>query len=87
MEAAERALEEARARGVNFIRLQFTDILGVPKNVEVPSTRLEEVLERGISFDGSSIEGFVRISESDMYLRPDPGTFTVYPWSEEGRRT
>jgi glutamine synthetase len=87
MEAVERALEEVRSRGVNFIRLQFTDILGIPKNVEVPSTRLEEILEKGISFDGSSIEGFVRISESDMYLRPDPETFAVYPWSEEGKRT
>jgi len=83
----EKVLEEARVREVNFIRLQFIDILGVPKNVEVPATRLEEVLEKGISFDGSSIEGFVRISESDMYLRPDPETFTVYPWSEEGKRT
>lgn len=87
MEEAERALEEVQGQEVNFIRLQFTDILGIPKNVEVPSTRLEEILERGLSFDGSSIEGFVRISESDMYLRPDPGTLAVYPWSEEGKRT
>ncbi|MFQ6090981.1 MAG: type I glutamate--ammonia ligase [Candidatus Bipolaricaulia bacterium] len=63
------------------------DILGIPKNVEIPSIRLEGILDQGISFDGSSIEGFVRISESDMYLRPDLETFAVYPWSEEGKRT
>lgn len=87
MEPEERLLKEVCERGVSFIRLQFIDILGIPKNVEIPVARLEEVLERGISFDGSSIEGFVRISESDMYLRPDLETFTVYPWSKEGRRT
>jgi glutamine synthetase len=87
MEAEERTLETVRERGVSFIRLQFTDILGIPKNVEIPSGRLGAVLDRGISFDGSSIEGFVRISESDMYLRPDPQTFAIYPWSEEGKRT
>lgn len=87
MEPEERALGEARERRLNFIRLQFIDFLGIPKNVEIPSIRLEEVLDRGLSFDGSSIEGFVRISESDMYLRPDPGSFAVYPWSKEGRRT
>jgi len=87
METEERVLEEVQGEGVSFIRLQFTDILGVPKNVEVPSTRLEEVLERGLSFDGSSIEGFVRISESDMYLRPDPETFAIYPWSQGNSKT
>jgi glutamine synthetase len=87
MRKAEELLEEVRKEGVSFVRLQFTDILGIPKNVEIPSARLEEVLERGISFDGSSIEGFVRISESDMYLRPDLESFALYPWSKEGKRT
>lgn len=87
MGAEEDLLERVHERGVSFIRLQFTDILGIPKNVEIPSARLEEALERGIAFDGSSIEGFVRISESDMYLQPDPESFALYPWSKEGRRT
>lgn len=87
MGAEEGLLERVHERGVSFIRLQFTDILGIPKNVEIPSARLEEALERGIAFDGSSIEGFVRISESDMYLQPDPESFALYPWSKEGRRT
>jgi len=87
MDPREKILREARERGVGFIRLQFTDILGIPKNVEIPFAKLEEVLDRGISFDGSSIEGFVRISESDMYLVPDLDTFAVYPWSHGGERT
>ena len=77
----EKILQEAREKEISFIRLQFTDILGMPKNVEIPLARLAEVLERGIPFDGSSIEGFARISESDMYLKPDPETFAIYPWS------
>lgn len=67
-------------RKVHFVRLQFTDITGIPKNVEVPVSMLPRVLENGIAFDGSSIEGFARIFESDMYLQADPDTFLVYPW-------
>ncbi len=70
--------------GVNFIRLQFTDINGVLKNVEVPAKDLPEILESGVMFDGSSIEGFVRIEESDMYLVPDPDTFAILPWTKDG---
>ncbi|MBE3589418.1 MAG: type I glutamate--ammonia ligase [Firmicutes bacterium] len=67
---------------VKFIRLQFSDILGVIKNVEIPATQLDKALANEIMFDGSSIEGFVRIQESDMYLRPDPATFAIFPWKE-----
>src|SRR5919205_4549235 len=68
-------LELARRFKVDFLRLQFTDILGVNKNVEVPPSQFEKALEGEIMFDGSSIEGFVRIEESDMLLKPDLHTF------------
>lgn len=73
-------LVKAREAQVKFIRLQFTDILGVLKNVAITVEQLEKALDGELMFDGSSIEGFVRIEESDMYLRPDPGTFVVFPW-------
>ncbi|TAA72488.1 type I glutamate--ammonia ligase [Planococcus salinarum] len=65
---------------VNFIRLQFTDILGIIKNVEIPTSQLEKALDNKMMFDGSSIDGFVRIEESDMYLFPDLDTWVVFPW-------
>ncbi|AEF93411.1 glutamine synthetase, type I [Desulfotomaculum nigrificans CO-1-SRB] len=65
---------------VKFIRLQFTDIFGVLKNVAIPVEQLDKALNGELMFDGSSIEGFVRIEESDMYLRPDPNSFVVFPW-------
>jgi glutamine synthetase len=77
-------LESAKKQGVNFLRLQFTDILGVNKNVEVPESQFGKALEGDIMFDGSSIEGFVRIEESDMVLRPDLDTFRVLPYDDEG---
>lgn len=77
----EHVLKAVKEHGVNFVRLQFTDIFGIPKNVEIPAGKLQSVLEKGIAFDGSSIEGFMRISESDMYLQPDPSTFAIYPWT------
>ena len=71
--------------GVRFLRLQFTDILGVVKNVEVPRSQFDKALDAQIMFDGSSIEGFVRIEESDMLLAPDLDTFRIFPWgAEEG---
>jgi glutamine synthetase len=66
---------------VKFLRLQFTDILGTIKNVEIPNRQFGKALDGHVMFDGSSIEGFVRIEESDMYLRPDLSTFAVFPWS------
>jgi glutamine synthetase len=75
-------LKHCRDRRVRFLRLQFTDILGTNKNVEVPESQFEKALDGEIMFDGSSIEGFVRIEESDMLLRPDLSTFRVFPWEE-----
>jgi glutamine synthetase len=74
-------LERVEREKVKFMRLQFTDILGTIKNVEIPDRQFEEALDGAVMFDGSSIEGFVRIEESDMYLRPDLSTFRVFPWS------
>ena len=65
---------------VRFIRLQFTDIFGMLKNVAITSVQLDKALNNMCMFDGSSIEGFVRIEESDMYLRPDLNTFVTLPW-------
>jgi glutamine synthetase len=75
-------LELAAKHNVRFLRLQFTDILGVNKNVEIPRSQFEKALEGDILFDGSSIEGFVRIEESDMLLVPDLSTFLVFPWGD-----
>lgn len=77
-----------RELDIGTISLQFTDILGAVKHVEIPASQLDKALAGELMFDGSSIEGFVRIEESDMYLRPDPATFCVLPWKiKEGRRT
>lgn len=70
----------AREMGIKFIRLQFTDIFGVLKNVAITIEQLDKALAGELAFDGSSIEGFVRIEESDMFLRPDPATFATFPW-------
>ncbi|MDD2554040.1 MAG: type I glutamate--ammonia ligase [Desulfotomaculaceae bacterium] len=70
----------AREWGIKFVRLQFTDIFGILKNVAITVEQLDKALEGELMFDGSSIDGFVRIEESDMYLRPDPSTFAVFPW-------
>src|SRR5204862_4584745 len=77
-------LERAEREKVKFMRLQFTDILGTIKNVEIPDRQFEEALDGQIMFDGSSIEGFVRIEESDMYLKLDLSTFCVFPWAGPG---
>ena len=85
--ASKEVLARAKADGIKFILLQFTDILGAMKCVTIPIERLKDVLDKGIWFDGSSIEGFVRICESDMILRPDPLTYQVIPWKVEGRKS
>ena len=79
-------LELAAAHQVEFLRLQFTDILGVNKNVELPRSQFAKALDGEIMFDGSSIEGFVRIEESDMLLKPDLATFRILPYEDEGGR-
>ena len=78
-------LASVRDHGIRFIRLQFTDIFGVLKNVNIPASQLEKAMDGEIMFDGSSVEGFVRIEESDMYLKPDLDTWQIFPWSyQEG---
>jgi glutamine synthetase len=79
-------LELAHSQQVRFLRLQFTDILGINKNVEVPASQFEKALAGDILFDGSSIEGFVRVEESDMLLKPDHATFRVFPWGDPHHR-
>ena len=76
---------QVKEKNVKFLRLMFTDILGTLKNVEVPATdeQLDKLFENKMMFDGSSIEGFVRINESDMYLYPDINTWTIFPWGDE----
>src|SRR6188474_2303408 len=72
-----RTLEE---RDIRFVRLWFTDVLGFLKSVAVAPAELEGAFSEGIGFDGSAIEGFARVYESDMVAKPDPGTFQVLPW-------
>ena len=72
-----------KEKNVNFFRLQFVDIFGFLKNIALPLSQIEKALDGKIMFDGSSIEGFVRINESDMYLKPDYDTFVVMPWREK----
>lgn len=79
---AQDILKLVASHDVRFLRLQFTDILGVNKNVEIPRSQFEKALAGDILFDGSSIEGFVRIEESDMLLVPDFETFVVFPWGD-----
>ncbi|HEX5274279.1 MAG TPA: glutamine synthetase family protein [Candidatus Rubrimentiphilum sp.] len=74
-------LRLAKDRKVQFVRLSFVDVLGVAKNVSIPATELEAALDGKVTFDGGSIDGFVRGEELDMVLRPDPSTFALYPWS------
>lgn len=82
----EAVAERARREGVRFIDLQFIDVVGVVKSVTIPASQFDDCLHHGKWFDGSSIEGFARTAESDMYLLPDPTTFAVVPW-EDGANT
>jgi glutamine synthetase len=77
----EELLRKVEDLDIEFIHLQFTDIMCVMKNVSITAEQLEKALDNKIMFDGASIDGFVRIEESDMYLSPDVSTFTVFPWS------
>jgi glutamine synthetase len=78
-------MEIIKEKKVNFFRLQFVDIFGFMKNVAIPLSQIEKALDGQMMFDGSSIDGFVRINESDMYLKPDYDTFVVLPWrSKDG---
>jgi len=80
-------LERVKADGVNYVSYQFTDVTGSVKSVDAPVKRLESALDDGVWFDGSSVQGFARIQESDMHLRIDTDTYAVLPWSpEENKR-
>ncbi|MEK3885991.1 type I glutamate--ammonia ligase [Bacillus sp. FSL K6-3431] len=79
----ETVLDMVKEQNVRYIRLQFTDLFGTIKNVEIPVSQLTKALDNKMMFDGSSIEGFVRIEESDMYLYPDLNTFVIFPWTSE----
>jgi len=83
MSAVDQVLEHAKQERIRFMRLQFTDILGSIKNVEVPEPQFRRALEGQVVFDGSSILGFSREREYDMVLLPDPATFRVFPWEDK----
>ena len=85
-ELHEAVLEDVQKRGISFINLQFTDIHGGLKSTTIPASQLEDSLTIGTWFDGSSIKGFTRIYESDMYLRPDVSTYAIIPWESEVAR-
>src|SRR4030088_2272463 len=76
----QRIFEQAEVANVRFVSLQFTDIMGIVKNVHIPFHKFGDAVEHGLWFDGSSIEGFARGHESDMFLDPDLDTFGVIPW-------
>src|SRR5437867_11595422 len=80
---AEFVLRTIEERGIRFVRLWFTDVLGFLKSFTITSQELEGALSEGMGFDGSSIEGFSRIQESDMVAIPDPATFQIIPWKNE----
>ncbi|WP_366922549.1 type I glutamate--ammonia ligase [Metallumcola ferriviriculae] len=80
-------LSRVAEENVEFIRLQFTDIFGIVKNLAITVEELEKALNGELMFDGSSIDGFARVEESDMYLRPDPSTFAIFPWSRAEDKT
>jgi glutamine synthetase len=76
-------LNDINEKGIKFVSLQFVDILGNAKNCDVTTKKIDDALKEGLWFDGSSVEGFVRIHESDMLLKPDINTFKIIPWSNE----
>ena len=78
----EHILQTVQTENVQFVRLQFTDTVGILKAVTIPVSKLEDAIDNNVWFDGSSVEGFTRICESDMYLQPDLSTFAVIPWTK-----
>ncbi|MFE0442127.1 type I glutamate--ammonia ligase [Aerococcus sp. NPDC058936] len=82
----EAIFEDAKEKNVHFIRLAFSDVNGILKNVEIPVSQLDKALDNEMAFDGSSIDGFVRIEEADMKLHPDLNTWTVFPWGSDDRK-
>ena len=82
MDTAAEVLEAVEERGVRFVALWFTDITGLVKSVMIPAAELANVFENGSHFDGSAIEGFARVAESDMVLMPDASSFVILPWTD-----
>ncbi|MCZ6457592.1 MAG: type I glutamate--ammonia ligase [Actinobacteria bacterium] len=80
---AEYVLRTVEERGIRFVRLWFTDVQGFLKSVSISPTELEVAFEEGMTFDGSSIDGYARVQEADMLAQPDPSTFAVLPWRSE----
>src|SRR4051794_13695499 len=80
-------LARASEEHVDFVNMQFTDVMGIVKSVTMPVAELEDALTNGVWFDGSAIDGFTRIAESDMFLMPDRSTFVVIPWEKSGHST
>jgi glutamine synthetase len=78
-------LKKIKQKKIGFVRLWFTDVLGFLKSFDIPAEELEGALKEGMGFDGSSIEGFSRIEESDMVVKPDPATFQIIPWIKEDK--
>jgi glutamine synthetase len=87
LHSAAEILTQVEQQSIRFIDLQFTDILGAVKSITIPASQLADTLDHGIWFDGSSVEGFARIAESDMYLVPDVTTFAVVPWRSGANAT
>lgn len=84
---AAKVLAAVKEHHVQFVDLWFTDITGIVKSMTIPTSQVEHALEFGMHFDGSSIDGFARVAESDMVLRPDLDTFALLPWDADGERT
>jgi glutamine synthetase len=80
---AQHVIDTVRQAQLAYLDLQFTDVTGIIKTVQIPVRQLENAFTQGIWFDGSAIEGFARVAESDMYLRPDPSTFAILPWEKQ----
>ena len=86
-ESKSKILSKAKEYDVQFIDMQFTDMNGILKALTIPVSKLEEALDHNVWFDGSSVDGFTRIFESDMYLKPDVDTFAILPWTKGGDYT
>ena len=84
--SAAEILKRSAAERVQYVQLQFTDLNGLLKGVTIPVSKLAGALEDGLWFDGSSIEGLTRTFESDMYLKLDPDTFSLIPWTRTGNQ-
>src|SRR5215831_19044304 len=83
---AQTVIARVQEANIAYIDLQFTDVTGIMKTVQIPARQLDVAFKDGTWFDGSAIEGFARVAESDMYLRPDPSTLAILPWEMQNQR-